>query len=38
MQQGEASESALDIALREAFAGVNFDELEAAWKEFVKKV
>jgi len=38
MQQGEASESSLDVALREAFAGVNFDELEAAWVEFVKHV
>jgi hypothetical protein len=38
MQQGEASESALDVALREAFQGVDFDDLETAWKEFVKKV
>jgi hypothetical protein len=38
LQQGEASESALDIALREAFAGVDFAELETAWKEFTLKV
>ena len=38
MQQGEASDSALDIALREAFAGVDFDEFEIAWKEFTLKV
>jgi hypothetical protein len=38
MQRGEASESALEIALREAFDGVNFDELEKAWIEFTKKV
>jgi hypothetical protein len=36
MQEGEASESALEIALREAFEGVNFDELEAAWLDFTK--
>lgn len=34
MQEGEASESALEIALREAFTGVDFAELEKAWAEF----
>jgi len=38
MQEGEASENALQIALREAFEGVDFDELEEAWKEFTRKV
>lgn len=38
LQQGEASESALEIALREAFTGVDFDEFETAWKEFTLKV
>ncbi|MBL8840950.1 MAG: hypothetical protein JNL90_05395 [Planctomycetes bacterium] len=38
MQEGDVSESALEIALREAFAGVDFAELETAWKEFTLKV
>ncbi|MBM4013977.1 MAG: hypothetical protein FJ293_03305 [Planctomycetes bacterium] len=38
LQQGEASESSLEIALREAFTGVDFDEFETAWKEFTLKV
>jgi hypothetical protein len=36
MQIGESSESALQVALREAFDGVDFDELEAAWIDFTK--
>jgi hypothetical protein len=36
LQGGEASESALETALREAFEGVDFAELEDAWKEFTK--
>jgi hypothetical protein len=38
MQSGEVTESALQLALRQAFEGVNFDELEAAWKETMKHV
>jgi hypothetical protein len=37
-QFGEGSESALQTAVREAFKGVDFDELEKAWKEATKKV
>ncbi len=38
MQAGEASESALEIALREAFEGVDFAEFEKAWAEYTLKV
>lgn len=38
MQNGEVNESALELALRQAFDGVNFDELEAAWRETIKHV
>ena len=38
MQSGEVTESALELALRQAFDGVNFDELEVAWRETIKHV
>ncbi len=37
-QTGVASASALDLALQEAFKGVDMDELQAAWIAFVKNV
>jgi hypothetical protein len=36
--EGESSQSALELALKEAFAGVDFDELEAAWRETIRHV